>query len=89
MNNKPAEKKQEMKGRMISGKVTNVPSEQTVVVAVESFHRHPLYRKAVRRTKKILAHNTGPAVKTGDTVVMREIPPVSKRKHFLIVHEGK
>jgi len=76
-------------GKVVSGKVVAVTSPKTVVVAVESFHRHPIYRKAVRKTRKFLAHVEGVEVTAGEMVQMQEIPPVSKKKHYIIIGKVK
>jgi len=83
------EKKLVGKGKIVTGKVVSVSSPKTVVVAVESFHRHPLYRKAVRKTKKFLAGNEGLELVVGETIRMREVPPISKKKHYLIIEKVK
>jgi small subunit ribosomal protein S17 len=77
------------KGKIVTGKVVRLGSDKTVVVAVESFHRHPLYRKAVRKTKKFLAGNDGIELTVGETIRMKEVPPISKNKHYLIVDKVK
>jgi small subunit ribosomal protein S17 len=74
-------------GKLVTGKVVSVSSPKTVVVAVESYHRHPLYRKAVRKTKKFLAENTGLELIVGETIRMKEVPPISKKKHYLIIEK--
>lgn len=56
--------------------------KDTVTVAVERYVQHPKYKKFIRRTKKFLAHNPGNTVKEGDVVTIREVKPISKRKHF-------
>ena len=43
-----------------------------------------MYRKAVRRTKRFAAHVVNMDLIVGDKVVMKEVPPISKTKHFLI-----
>ena len=77
------------KGKVVTGKVVAVSSVKTVVVAVESFHRHPLYRKAVRKTRRFLAGNDGMELAVGETIRMKEVPPISKRKHYLIIEKIK
>jgi len=77
------------KGKVVTGKVVAVTDPKTVVVAVESFHRHPLYRKAVRKTKRFLAGNDGMELTVGETIRMKEVPPISKKKHFLIIEKVK
>lgn len=58
--------------------------KDTVTVAVERYVQHPKYKKFMRRTKKYLVHNPGNTVQEGDTVTIREVKPISKRKHFQI-----
>ena len=77
------------KGKIVTGKVVRISSPKTVVVAVESSHRHPLYRKAVRKTRKFLAGNEGLELVVGETIRMREVPPISKNKHYLIIEKVK
>lgn len=57
--------------------------QDSAVVVVESFWRHPLYKKTVKRTKKYLAHNAISA-KLDDLVQITESKPISKRKRFTI-----
>jgi len=59
--------------------------QDTVTVAVERYIKHPKYKKFMRRTKKFLVHNVGATAAVGETVTIREVKPISKRKHFEIV----
>ena len=66
-------------GRVVSNKM-----DKTVVVAVETRVRHPLYGKFMRRTAKFKAHdeqNCG----EGDTVEIMETRPLSKEKRWRVV----
>ena len=57
---------------------------------MEYKNRHPLYKKIVKKNKKIYAENNLNA-KTGDTVKVRETRPLSKLKRFTtveILHKG-
>jgi small subunit ribosomal protein S17 len=66
------------------GKVVSNKMQLTVVVAVESRVRHPLYGKFMRRTTKFKAHdeqNCG----EGDTVEIMETRPLSKEKNWRVV----
>lgn len=56
---------------------------QAAVVVVEREWRHPLYKKTVKRTKKYLVQNQLKA-KTGDTVVISESRPLSRKIRFII-----
>ncbi len=66
-------------GRVVSSKM-----EKTVVVAVESRVRHPLYGKFMRRTTKFKAHDEQ-SCGEGDTVEIMETRPLSKEKRWRVV----
>jgi small subunit ribosomal protein S17 len=59
--------------------------EMTVVVAVETMFRHPLYGKTMRRTKKFKAHDANNECGIGDTVEIMETRPISKEKRWRVV----
>jgi small subunit ribosomal protein S17 len=67
-------------GRVVSNKM-----EKTVVVAVESRVRHPLYGKIMRRTTKFKAHDEQNSCGEGDTVEIMETRPLSKEKRWRVV----
>ncbi|AOT71177.1 30S ribosomal protein S17 [Geosporobacter ferrireducens] len=67
-------------GRVVSDKM-----EKTIVVAVEDFVRHPLYGKAVKRTKKFKAHDENNECRIGDKVRIMETRPLSKDKRWRLV----
>lgn len=67
------------------GKVTSDKMEKTVVVAVESFVKHPLYSKRVKHTVKFKAHDEQNECKIGDTVKIMETRPLSKDKRWRLV----
>ncbi|OGO09547.1 MAG: 30S ribosomal protein S17, partial [Chloroflexi bacterium RBG_13_60_13] len=54
--------------------------QKTVVVAVESFKRHRLYRKAVRRMKRYKVHDAEDTCRVGDKVLIVETRPLSRSK---------
>ncbi len=66
-------------GRVVSDKM-----EKTVVVAVESVRRHPLYHKRMTRSSKFLAHDEQNECKPGDLVRIEETRPLSKRKRWIV-----
>ena len=68
--------------KTMTGKVVSAKTPQTVIVGVTTTFRHPLYKKAVKKTRHFAAHNTKFEVVEGDTVTISEIKPVSKTKHF-------
>jgi small subunit ribosomal protein S17 len=73
------EKRKVREGLVVSNKMA-----KTVVVAVETRKVHPLYKKAVRRTKKYKAHDENSACKIGDKVRIVETRPLSKEKRWRV-----
>ncbi len=72
-------------GRVLSGKVVSSKMTDTCTVAVERYVKHPKYKKFLRRTKKFLVHDVGNTAKVGETVEIKEVRPISKRKSFELV----
>ncbi len=66
-------------GRVVSDKM-----DKTVVVAVETLVRHPLYQRTVRHTKKFKAHDEENTCRIGDKVKIMETRPLSKDKRWRI-----
>lgn len=67
------------------GKVVSDKMDKTVVVAVETLVRHPLYGKTIKRTKKYKAHDEENACRIGDKVRLMETRPLSKEKRWRVV----
>ena len=67
-------------GRVVSDKM-----DKTVVVAVETKVRHPLYGKTVNRTTKFKAHDENNEAKLNDKVLIMETRPLSKDKRWRVV----
>lgn len=67
------------------GTVVSDRMMQTVVVAVETRVRHPLYRKIVRRTTRFKAHDQNNECGIGDRVEIMETRPLSKEKRWRVV----
>ena len=68
-----------------TGVVVSNAMDKTVVVRVDHQLRHPLYRKIVRRTSKLRAHDEGNEVGVGDRVRIMETRPLSKTKRWRVV----
>lgn len=68
-------------GKVFSGIVVSDKMANTIVISLAYTFRHPLYKKIVKRNKKIYAENNLNA-KIGDTVRVRETRPLSKLKRF-------
>lgn len=67
-------------GRVVSDKM-----DKTVVVAIETLVRHPLYGKIVKRTKKFKAHDAENSCRIGDKVRVMETRPLSKEKCWRVI----
>jgi small subunit ribosomal protein S17 len=67
------------------GKVVSDKMDKTIVVAVETLVRHPLYGKTIKRTTKFKAHDEGNECSTGDKVKIMETRPLSKGKRWRLV----
>lgn len=72
--------KKTLRGIVVSDKM-----QDTAVVAVNRYVKHPKYKKYMKITKKYHAHNPGNKAKEGDAVAIRSCRPLSKTKHFEIV----
>jgi small subunit ribosomal protein S17 len=67
------------------GKVISNKMDKTVVVTVQSYRPHPLYKKKVRRIKKFKAHDEQNTCSIGDVVRIEETRPLSKEKRWRVV----
>ena len=67
------------------GKVVSDKMDKTIVVAVEDNVKHPLYKKIVKRTFKLKAHDEENVCQVGDKVRVMETRPLSKDKRWRLV----
>ena len=67
------------------GLVVSDKMNKTVVVAVEDRVQHPLYKKTLRRTNKLKAHDEQNACGVGDRVLLMETRPLSASKRWRVV----
>ncbi len=81
MNKKANITSQAKTGKTFSGIVVSDKMSNTIVISLAYTSRHPIYKKIVKKNKKIYAENNL-AAKTGDTVKVREVRPISKLKRF-------
>jgi len=79
--------KNEIHGKIFTGKVVSAKTAKTIIVAVSSTYTHPLYKKAIRTTRRFSVHNESLAVAVGDTVRIQETKPISKTKHFIVIEK--
>ena len=67
------------------GEVVSDKMAKTIVVAIKTKVRHPLYGKMVNRTRKFKAHDENNECGIGDTVKIMETRPLSKDKRWRLV----
>ncbi|HYF12743.1 MAG TPA: 30S ribosomal protein S17 [Candidatus Paceibacterota bacterium] len=72
--------RKELRGTVVSDKMQN-----TVVVSVSRYVKHPKYKKYMKITKKYHAHNPENRAKEGEVVTIRSCRPISKTKSFEVV----
>ena len=75
----------EAKRKTRFGKVVSDKMDKTVVVAVDTPKRHPLYKKTIRRVVKYYAHDEKKQSKIGDTIRIEETRPTSRLKRWRVV----
>ena len=67
-------------GRVVSDKM-----DKTVVVAIQDNVKHPLYKKIIKNTIKLKAHDENNTCGIGDRVLVMETRPLSKDKRWRVV----
>ena len=67
------------------GKVVSDKMDKTIVVAIEDNVKHPLYKKIVKRTYKLKAHDENNECNIGDRVKVMDTRPLSKDKRWRLV----
>ena len=68
------------------GKVVSNKMEKTVVVSIEDNVRHPLYKKIIKNTVKLKAHDENNECGIGDRVLVMETRPLSKDKNWRLLN---
>ena len=66
------------------GTVVSDKMDKTVVVAIQDNVKHPLYKKIIKRTVRIKAHDENNACGVGDRVMVMETRPMSKDKRWRV-----
>jgi len=67
------------------GKVVSNKMDKTVVVSIEDNVKHPLYKKIIKNTVKLKAHDENNQCGIGDRVLVMETRPLSKDKRWRLV----
>ena len=68
------------------GQVVSDKMDKTIVVAVKDSYQHPLYKKTMKRTYKLKAHDEQNECGIGDTVEVMETRPLSKDKRWRLIN---
>ena len=76
---------QDKNARSTSGIVISNKMDKTVIVLVERLEKHPLYKKYVRKSTKLHAHDEANECNEGDTVQIEECRPMSKSKSWRVI----
>ncbi|MGN1351278.1 MAG: 30S ribosomal protein S17 [Clostridia bacterium] len=71
--------------KVLVGTVVSNKMDKTIVVAVETNVKHPMYKKIVKRTYKLKAHDEENVCQVGDIVKVMETRPLSKDKRWRLV----
>ena len=67
------------------GKVVSDKMDKTIVVAIEDNVKHPLYKKIIKNTIRLKAHDENNTCGIGDRVLIMETRPLSKDKRWRVV----
>jgi small subunit ribosomal protein S17 len=67
------------------GKVVSDKMDKTIVVAIQDNIQHPLYKKTIKRTVKLKAHDENNECRIGDRVEVMETRPLSKDKRWRLI----
>ncbi len=76
---------QEKSQRTVTGRVVSDKMDKTITVLVERRVPHPLYKKYIRRSSKLHAHDEKNECHEGDTVTIAQCRPLSKSKTWTLV----
>jgi len=79
------EQKAKSRKKEFIGIVKSDKMEKTIVVSIETLTLHPLYKKYIKRSKKVKAHDENNEAKIGDRVRVIECRPISKEKCWRFV----
>ena len=80
MSETNTEQKAKSRKKEFIGMVKSNKMEKTIVVTIETLTLHPLYKKYIKRSKKVKAHDENNEAKIGDRVRVIECRPISKEK---------
>ena len=76
---------QEKKARTMQGVVVSNGMQDSVVVLTSRFVKHAKYKKFIKKSTKVMAHDADNICGVGDTVTIQECKPLSKSKSWTLV----
>ena len=71
--------------RVLTGKVVSNSRDKTIAVLIERRVRHPIYKKYIKRSTKVHAHDENNECSLGDIVRVSESKPLSKTKSWALI----
>lgn len=71
--------------RTLSGRVVSNKMDKSITVQIDRFVKHPIYKKFVKKSTKVMAHDANNECQIGDTVTVKESRPMSKNKTWALV----
>ena len=71
--------------RVLMGTVVSAGRDKTIAVKIERKVRHPIYKKYIKRSTKVHAHDENNECGLGDTVRVVEAKPFCKTKHWTLL----
>ena len=71
--------------RVLTGKVVSNARDKTIAVLIERKVRHPIYKKYIKRSTKVHAHDENNECGLGDVVRVSESKPFSKTKNWALI----
>ena len=71
--------------RAVQGSVISARMDKSITVLVVRQFKHPLYKKYIRRSTRLHAHDESNICKEGDTVLIEECRPLSKTKSWRVI----
>ena len=77
--------KSNVKRRERIGTVVSDKMDKSIVVKIERTTRHPIYKRIIRKSSKVIVHDEKKEAKLGDKVRIRATKPLSKRKIWTLV----
>lgn len=69
------------------GIIVSDKPQKTVVVKITNYVKHPLYKKYIRKTTKVYAHDEKNEYKVGEKVIIEATRPLSKLKRWRVIRK--